>query len=213
MELDPMTTRKTATDATGTLWLPGDIGATTGTAFLSRLIQFGQHLHGDAYWKWNHIFVVVGPNGETVEALGKGVVRSNVANHGEQLNVGCPEGVDRTKVCEYALSRLGTEYGYFDDFLLGVDCLAHAHFAWRGDSLICSELGALSLVAGGWKGLRQPPERTMPGDLVYQMQPRSLLAGRPGIERIAWRYRAYPPRRSREQRDARTGRVVGGSAR
>lgn len=148
-----------------TAWRAGDIGATTGSAFVSRLIQTGQRLHGDPFYEWNHIFVVVDSDGGTVEALGRGVARSNVAGHGETLNLGCPDGVDRAKVVEFAVSKLGTEYGYFDDVLLGVDCLTRARLCWRGDSLICSELGALALMAGGWRS-PLPAALTMPADLV-----------------------------------------------
>lgn len=151
------------------LWLPGDIGAVSGSAFLSRTIQLGQRLHGDAYWRWNHIFVVVDSDGGTVEAAANGVVRSNVANHGTTLNLGCPTGVDRAKVTEYAVSQLGVEYGYLDVALMGVDCLTHARLHWRGDSLICSELGALALAAGGWT-LPEPAALVMPADLCLYLR-------------------------------------------
>lgn len=152
-------------------WLPGDIGATTGPAAVSRLIQMGQRLHGDRFYKWNHIFVVVDSTGGTVEALGHGVARSSLMDHGQVLHLGCPAGVDRARVVEFALSKLGVEYGYLDDVLLGVDCLTRARLCWRGDSLICSELGALALEAGGWRS-PLPAALTMPADLVAALSPK-----------------------------------------
>lgn len=152
-------------------WQAGDIGASTGTAFVNRLIQTGQKLKGDPGYRWNHIFVVVSDQGDTIEARAKGVVSFNLAHHaGPLLNLGCPEGVDRQKVVEAAHGYLGTEYGYFDDFLLGLDCLTHLKLSWRGDTLICSELGNLCLRAGGWK-TDLVPSLTMPADLVDALQP------------------------------------------
>lgn len=153
------------TDTAGVVWRAGDVGATTGKAFTSKLIQTGQRWHGDQFWKWNHIFVVVDDDGNTVEALGRGVARGHVSDHGETLNLGCPAGVDRLKVCAFAVAHLRIEYGYTDVCLLGFDCLTHSRLCWRGDSLICSELGALALIAGGWKS-PLAAALTMPADLV-----------------------------------------------
>lgn len=156
-------------------WEPGDIGVTTGTATISRLIQTGQRIHGDAFWKWNHAFVVVDEAGNTVEALGRGVVCSNVANHGEQLNLGCPAGVDRLKVVEFALSKIGDDYSYTGDVCMGVDCLLrtklHVH---SQHSEFCSELAAEALEAGGWVSPTLPA-LTMPSTLVANMQGFRLL--------------------------------------
>jgi hypothetical protein len=157
-----------------TFWTPGDIGVTTGPDFVSRLIQFGQHIHGDAYWKWNHAFIVVDSQGGTIEAQGAGVVHSNVSTHGEMLNLGCPDGVDRLKVVGYAVSRVKTKYSYPDVVLMGIDCLTHARLSWGG-GVICSQLAAECLMEGGWQGLKQDAADTMPADLVDQMQPISLL--------------------------------------
>ena len=149
-----------------TVWRAGDIGATRGSGFAARLIRFGQRLHGDRYYRWNHIFVVVDDQGGTVEAGGHGVERSNVSKHPETLNLGCPAGVDRARVAGLAVSKLGVEYGYLDVVLLGIDCLTGAELHLRrGDSLICSQLGALALIAGGWHS-PLPPALTMPADLV-----------------------------------------------
>lgn len=153
------------TDTAGTVWRAGDIGAASGKAVVSRLIQTGQRWRGDQYWKWNHIFVVVDKAGNTVEATGSGVARGHVDRSDQTLNLGCPAGVDRFKVAAYAMAQLGIEYGYLDVALLGFDCLTHARLCWRGDSLICSELGALALKAGGWV-CPLPAALTMPADLV-----------------------------------------------
>lgn len=134
------------------------------------MIQVGQRIHGCPEWQWNHIFIVVSDKGDTIEARANGVVAYSLDKHHEKLlNLGCPPGVDRNKVVEAAHGYLGTEYGFFDDFLLGIDCLTRLKLSWRGDTLICSELGNLCLRAGGWH-TSLVPSLTMPGDLVEEMQ-------------------------------------------
>lgn len=146
-------------------WQPGDIGVERNGSFLARLIQTGQRISGNNHWVWNHAFVVVGPNGATVEAAGKGVSYGNVSGR-DVLNLGCPAGVDRAKVVAFAISKLNTPYDFLDDVVLGVNCLLGTHL--RGadrDRLICSELAALALQAGGWV----PPAPTWgikPADLA-----------------------------------------------
>lgn len=146
---------------------PGDIGVCHGTGIVDRVIEFGERLHGagrDA--KWSHAFVVVSAQGDTIEAQAFGVVRSTVASHGPDVRIfDCPAGVDRQKVVATANKMLGVEYGYWDDLLLGIDCLTHWTLHERGDSVICSELAAMCLVAGGWKS-PLPPALTMPSDIA-----------------------------------------------
>lgn len=149
-------------------WAPGDIGAERNNSKLARLIQAGQLLWGDRNWHWNHIFVVTDSDGGTIEAAGRGVVRSNVGNR-DVIKLRFPDGVERSKVVAFATSKLGTPYDYWADVVLGIDCLFHTRL--RGESqrrLICSELGALALRAGGWT----PPIPTWlikPGDLVDEL--------------------------------------------
>ena len=150
-------------------WERGDIGAERNGSFLARLIQFGQLLYGDRNWRWNHIFVVTDSAGSTVEAVGKGVCRGTVAGR-DVVKLRFPEGVDREKVAAFAESKLGVKYDYWDDVLLGVDCLppkTQFHTA-DGDRLICSELGAEALAAGGWVSPKLPA-LTKPGDLVDEL--------------------------------------------
>lgn len=156
------------TAAEGFDWHPGDIGVERNGSFLARLIQTGQRVAGNIHWVWNHAFVVVDDQGNTIEAQGQGVVRGNVTGR-DVINLGRPAGVDRKKVVGFALSKLGTPYDFLDDVVLGVNCLLGTH--WRGaerDRLICSELAALALQAGGWT----PPIPTWlikPADLADEM--------------------------------------------
>ena len=149
-------------------WRPGDIGVERNGSFLARLIQTGQRLNGDTHWVWNHAFVVVDDKGATIEAQAAGVVRGSVGTR-DVLNLGCPAGVDRLEVVSYAKSRLGTPYDFWDDVVLGVNCLFGTKFRGADNHrLICSELAALALRAGGWV----PPMPTWlikPADLADEL--------------------------------------------
>lgn len=150
-------------------WLPGDLGAAHGTAFTDRLIQTGQRIHGDAFWKWNHVFVVVDDSGGTIEAGGHGLAPGNVINHPSALRLPVPTGVCRNDVVKYAQAKLalGVKYGYVDVVLMGVDCLTHARLSW-GSNMICSQFGAECWIAGGFAGWSLDPADMMPADVVAQ---------------------------------------------
>ncbi len=146
-------------------WRPGDLGAETNSSFVARLIQFGQVLHGNRHWHWNHIFVVTTAAGDTVEAMGRGVARGRVGDR-KVLNLGCPPGVDRQKVVAFAESKVGVLYNYLGVVLLGIDALFHTRFHTKARGpLFCSELGAEALAAGGWTSSKSAALE-YPADLV-----------------------------------------------
>lgn len=152
---------------------PGDIGLCKGTGWEDRLIEAGEHLHGDGRWSiYSHAFIVTGADGPTVEAQAAGVVRSTVASHGPAVKIfSPPAGVDRSKVVEFGVSRLGDTYDYLDDVLLGVDCLLHTRLRQRRPGTwICSELASAALTAGGWRS-PLPAALTMPADLARLLTP------------------------------------------
>jgi hypothetical protein len=66
-------------------WVPGDFLLTRGHTFVSRMIRFGERLriHGeDRDFAWfNHAALVVSADGDLVEALGRGVVRSHASKY------------------------------------------------------------------------------------------------------------------------------------
>ncbi|MDQ2729208.1 MAG: hypothetical protein M3Y91_15425 [Actinomycetota bacterium] len=154
-------------------YTPGDIAVVTGTGFWDRLIQTGQGLTASRKWKkWNHAIVIVTPGGGTVEAEAKGVVYDDMANHPDPLILPCPAGVDRNKVVAFASSKVGAGYDFFDDVLMGLDCLALGHLKLHehGSGWICSELAAAALVAGGWRSPKDPAAM-MPSDLAMALSP------------------------------------------
>lgn len=150
-----------------TQYLPGTIGVSHSPGVLGRLIRTGEWLHGDGRHasRWNHAYVIVNENGDTIEAGSKGVVNNNVTEHPDRLIIGSPPGVDRAKVVEYAYSHLGVEYGYGTDVLLGFDCITRLKLHLHTDSLICSQLAALCLEFGGW-ALPEEASLIMPSTLV-----------------------------------------------
>lgn len=152
--------------AEASVFVPGDVGLCKGTAILDRLIELGERLHGAGKGSvYSHAFVIVTPEGGTIEAQAAGVVRATVASHGPDVTIlSAPEGVDRAGVVAYATGRLGTPYNFLDDALLGVDCLLGTTWHSHSKSLICSELAALSWQAGGWP-LERPAAEIMPSDL------------------------------------------------
>ena len=63
---------------------PGDIILTHGDYFFSKLIRFGQAIrYGKTYSYWNHAALVLNEEGDLMEALSRGVVRTNIRNYKE----------------------------------------------------------------------------------------------------------------------------------
>src|SRR5438093_4698704 len=64
---------------------PGDFILTHGAEWTSRLIQWGQGLRFQGedrkYTRWNHTALVVGADGEIVEALGTGIAERNLSEY------------------------------------------------------------------------------------------------------------------------------------
>lgn len=68
------------TEAAG--YKAGDILLTSGDYFFSKLIKFGQSIrYGKEYGKWNHAALILNEEGDLMEALGRGVVRTNIRNY------------------------------------------------------------------------------------------------------------------------------------
>jgi len=153
-------------EAAATVYAPGDVGLCRGTAILDRLIETGESIHGAGRGsRFSHAFVIVTPEGGTVEAQAKGVVRATVASHGPAVTIlGAPAGLARPAVVDYAISRLGTAYNFLDDGLLGVDCLLGTTWHSHSKAVICSELAALAWQAGGW-ALPRPAAEIMPSTI------------------------------------------------
>ena len=153
---------------TGTFAAPGDIMLAHSRGIGGWMIKTGEALRdGPKAAKWTHAGLVVGNQGETIEAQSAGVVRANLADHKTFIVIPCPPGVARIKVLDAVLGMVGWKYSWLDLILMGVDCLFNTKLhtsKHTGNQVICSELVALCLVAGGWKSPKSP-YAMMPSDL------------------------------------------------
>jgi len=142
-------------------WQVGDVILThNATSFISKLIRFGQRLRyrGDksGYAWYNHVAVVVSPDGDLIEALGRGIVKTHASRYDTEfysyIDVGLNES-DRTAVGQYAqrVSDLNSRYGYVQIVAIAISLLTNSklQFAVQGQN-ICSGFAAEALRAGGY---------------------------------------------------------------
>jgi hypothetical protein len=136
---------------------PGDIGVAHSSGAIGWLIRFFTRS------TWNHVFAFVevpaNPTPETVvviQAEAHGVMCTTldkVAPGGSYAILRCPAGVDRVKVVAMALSLQRTKYAFvsiasiFFNFLPWLPIRLDVR---ENGTLICSAVGALALLAGGW---------------------------------------------------------------
>ncbi len=139
---------------------PGDIVLAHSTGIIGKGIRLAEWLRWRKGSNWNHVAVVVGadPMGNPLiaQATGHGVKLgrlSDVSPGGVCEIRRCPDGVDGAKVAAYARSRVGVEYGFLTIVAILFDILTPNFFRVdfrRDGTLICSALGALALMNGGW---------------------------------------------------------------
>lgn len=163
-------------------WQVGDIVLThNAESFVSKLIRFGQRLRyrgEDTKFAWyNHAAVVVSPDGDLIEALGHGIVKTHVTRYDKEfysyIDVGLNDS-ERTKVGQYAqrVSDLNSRYGYLQIIAIAISLLtgSHLQFSLRGQN-ICSGFAAESLRAGGYwferKGQIASSSFITPADLAH----------------------------------------------
>lgn len=172
------------------IYTPGTIGVCHSPGLLGKLIRTGEWLdpthhravwhqqHPDAAhepWYWNHAFVVISSEGDTIEAGSQGIVRNNVTSHANQIilkdpfNASATITIHHAQVIAYAVKHIGVPYSVLDDVCLGIDCLTG--WKWhdpRPGVFICSEFAAKCLEAGGWTSPREPV-LMKPADLVWAL--------------------------------------------
>lgn len=134
---------------------PGDIGVCHSKGLFGWLIRLG------TWSRWNHVVVfetIRESQFQTIviQAAAKGVSRAyldQVAPGGEIRILRCPEGVDRDKVVARARAELGARYGFVSILSIAITILSPKFLRLdfrRAGTLICSALGALCLITGGW---------------------------------------------------------------
>jgi hypothetical protein len=131
---------------------------TSGKA--GRLIRFGEWLR----WRndlWNHVFTVVETDGTAANTTvvqatpGKGIVRSHLSEitNGSIVAILNPlDGVDASKVVEFALGEVKDKYAFGSDVCIALDIITPD---WtvdfrRNGTWCCSALGAEANRVGGW---------------------------------------------------------------
>jgi hypothetical protein len=162
-------------------WVPGDFLLTHGSSFYSRLIRFGQGLriHGEdrAYTYWNHAALVAGHDGELIEALGEGVVRTHVSRYKEcEYTVVHLDATPEDRAQVVAFARWVTDgtprYGWAAIVSISLTLLTGGKFSFFVDGqFICSGLVARALERTD-AIFNRSPSHVMPADLAKYFQVR-----------------------------------------
>jgi hypothetical protein len=172
---------------TATEFSAGDFILTHGNAWTSKMIRFGQALriHGGdrKYTWWNHAAMLVSGDGDLVEALGAGVMRTKLSHHEpveyHLVRTGASEP-DRNEVVAFAEWAAGDangadreRYGYVTIASIAWTLLTGGKFTFALEGqMICS-----GLVARGQERtdaiFNRTPSHIMPADLAkyYQVEP------------------------------------------
>lgn len=163
-------------------WTPGDFILTHGDSLMSTLIRFGERLriHGDdrRYAWFNHAALVTDSTGEIVEALGRGVVRTNANKYLSKDYAVVHSGADTHDVkkiltfADWVISHRA-EYGWLTIASLAITMLTGAKFTFFIDGeFICSGFVARAMERTGAIFTRDPVHIT-PADLAkyYSVTP------------------------------------------
>lgn len=134
----------------------GDFILTHNLDFYGWLIRFGQRLR---YWgadrkfaHWNHAALIISPEGELIEALSRGVVRTHISNyagteyHLVRLSDEFADARDRAQMVAFALSCWREPYGWLTIVNIAIALVTGCTFTFgiEGQS-ICSGLVAKAL--------------------------------------------------------------------
>ncbi len=160
-------------------WQPGDFLLTRGDSAAARLIRWGQRLriHGNdrRYTYWNHAALVVGTDGELIEALGSGVVPSHASKYRPKdytvVRI-TADAEDRKEAAAFAswVAANHARYGRTTIVSISLTLLTGAKFSFFIDGeFICSGLVARALERTGAIFNRDPAHIT-PADLAKYYQ-------------------------------------------
>jgi hypothetical protein len=140
---------------------PGDIGLTSISGRVGRMIRFGQWLNGDGWHGYQHAFVVVdevfASRPQTiVEAEPDGARAASLSTYDgrDVVYLRCPDEY-RDEVAHQATTLLGTPYSFADYASLAARRLhipapqLRAYIRSSGH-LICSQLADRAALRGGW---------------------------------------------------------------
>lgn len=167
--------------------VPGDFVLTHGDAWTSRLIRLGQRLriHGEdrKYAHWNHAALIVSDTGTLVEALGRGVLRTDLSKYRRAeyhlVRIGASES-DRRQAVAFAGWAAGgpggerrQRYGFLTLVSIAYTLLTGGRFTFGIEGqAICSGLVARAMERTD-AVFNRTPSHIMPADLAkyYGVEP------------------------------------------
>jgi hypothetical protein len=155
----------------------GDIGCVPIPGSVGWLISLGERLCGDQFTRYDHAFVVTGPN-QIVEAEPDGARFAALSDYDPEAIawVRCPAEF-REAVAEAARGFLNTRYGFADYLLIAlhrfhVRLPGMNRMAASTKTMICSQLAVESARRGGWDLLAGAPAGYItPADLARLATP------------------------------------------
>jgi hypothetical protein len=157
---------------------PGDFILTHSSGLTGRLIRFGQSLrYGGAdakYTRWNHAALIVSPEGDLIEAVGKGILLTPMSHYRptERYLVHLGEAIadarDREQIVKFAefWREKRPRYGFMTIASVAISLVTGWRFIFGIDGqFICSGLvaGALERSATIFD---RTPSNMMPADLA-----------------------------------------------
>lgn len=166
---------------------PGDFVLTHGDAWTSKLIRFGQRLriHGEdrKYTRWNHAAMIVSDTGALIEALGRGVCRTDLSKYREaeyhlvRIGVGAADRAQAVAFAEWAAGGPGGDrrqrYGFLTIVSIAYTLVTGGKFTFGIEGqAICSGLVARAMERTG-AIFNRNPTHIMPADLAkyYAVEP------------------------------------------
>jgi hypothetical protein len=135
---------------------PGDIVFMHGSDLVGRAIRLAERIRFHSGATYNHVAILDADTAvgwTVIQAGGRGVTRGALLPADHYMIVTLPPGVDRTDVLAFARAQVGVRYGFIDIASILFNLLTPRAIRIdirRDGTLICSALGALSLLAGGW---------------------------------------------------------------
>jgi hypothetical protein len=185
---------------------PGDIllvrNVTPGSDLLGNLIMAGERArYGNSdYARWTHCALIVSETGDLVEALAKGIARTNVSKYAnvETLVISRPGwgAGKRGFAISFALAHVGDRYDLIDFGTLALQALTGCDVSLHSDQrFICSGLVSRATESYTASGYPYPTEQMTPADigdywraLSGQKLPSLSLVGRTldKVRALAW---------------------------
>lgn len=170
-----------------TAFEPGDFILTHGEAWTGRLIRFGQRLriHGAdrRYTYWNHTALISSEGGALIEALGRGVARTQLSSylgveyHLVRIDAGPEDRRQAVAFAEWAAGGPGGDgsqrYGFLTIVSIAYTLVTGGKFTFGIEGqTICSGLVARAMERTG-AIFNRTPTHIMPADLAkyYSVEP------------------------------------------